>query len=435
MANKGTQALLMSDISVIRSVLDDNVVLYVSTVDVEGANRLDLPVDAVLPPLVDIPYERADRFAKRYGCDRSSLKYRMFAGASLGVMLFQIVSVVFSSFLAKIGLKPFYRAEVLERMRGSDLVVSCSDENFKESSPLFPSSAYWIVAWWSMLIPRTVTVLAARYLGRPVVVFPNSIGPFRTWLGRFVSRLALNRCERVLVRESISFDLAKSLGVTVPRVLTSDTALLFKSECASALDDFAGPAVAVCAGVYSKALSEDGIRAYVEAHACALDGFVERNDVNVVFLPHYVSGFRYDDLEVSRLVLGKMRNKAGAKIINVKTACEFKALIDRVDLVVSSKMHPAVLAASSYVPTLYVAYDSKQVGFFMSLGMNDCIVSINELSSEKLLSKLEYVWNRRQTLRTLLESRVPVLQNQTMDAIASTLATFAGEKLGRRKVD
>jgi polysaccharide pyruvyl transferase WcaK-like protein len=169
----------------------------------------------------------------------------------------------------------------------------------------------------------------------------------------------------------------------------------------------------------------------VEAHARALDDFIEEFDVGVVFIPHYVSGFRYDDLEISRLILDKMKNKGKAKIIDVKAACEFKALIDRADLVLSSKMHPAVLAASSYVPMLYVAYDSKQIGFFMSLGMSDCIVSISELSSEKLLLKLENVWNRRSAIRALLRLRVPVLQDQTRKSIASVLKLFADKHHGQ----
>lgn len=38
----------------------------------------------------------------------------------------------FSSSLVQYGVKKSYRSAVFSRMRESDLVISCSDENFKE---------------------------------------------------------------------------------------------------------------------------------------------------------------------------------------------------------------------------------------------------------------------------------------------------------------
>jgi len=424
MANKGTQALFMSDVSTIRSIVKSGVAICVSTVDVEGVKRLGLSLDAVLPPFVDIPYEKADSYAKRLGIGRDSFKYKLRALASLVFVLGQAMSIVFSACLVKLGLGALYRAETLKHMKESDLVVSCSDENFKEGSSLLPVSPRWIMTWWSMLVPRTMAVLVARFLGKPVVMFPNSIGPFRTRIGRFLSRLALNRCDCILVREPVSFKIADSLKVRSPKILTSDIALLFSADHEPPVEDFSKPALGVCPGVYSNTLSEAGIRGYVQAHARALDKAIEEYGFHVVFLPHYVTGFRHDDLEISKLIVSQMRNAGQARIVNVKTAGQFKALIDNVDLLVSSKMHPAVLAASAYVPTVYVAYDHKQVGFFSSLGVDDGIVPISEVSCEKLSGKIGYVWRRKDAVQSLLKVRVPVLQESTRRSIARVLSAY-----------
>lgn len=424
MANKGTQALFMSDVSTIRSIVKNGVAICVSTVDVEGVKRLGLSLDAVLPPFVDIPYEKADSYAKRLGIGRDSFKYKLRALASLVFVLGQAMSIVFSACLVKLGLGALYRADTLKHMKESDLVVSCSDENFKEGSSLLPVSPRWIMTWWSMLVPRTMAVLVARFLGKHVVMFPNSIGPFRTRIGRFLSRLALNRCDCILVREPVSFKIADSLKVRSPKILTSDIALLFSADHEPPVEDFSKPALGVCPGVYSNTLSEAGIRGYVQAHARALDKAIEEYGFHVVFLPHYVTGFRHDDLEISKLIMDEMKNGGRARIVNVKTAGQFKALIDKVDMLVSSKMHPAVLAASAYVPTVYVAYDHKQVGFFSSLGVDDGIVPISEVSCEKLSGKIGYVWRRKDAVQSLLKVRVPVLQESTRRSIARVLSAY-----------
>jgi polysaccharide pyruvyl transferase WcaK-like protein len=180
----------------------------------------------------------------------------------------------------------------------------------------------------------------------------------------------------------------------------------------------------VSPGIYAHSLSEKEIHNYILAHAKALDKAVKEHGISVVFLPHYVSGFHYDDLELCKLILGKMENGDKAKIAEAKSVEEFKSLISRVDMVVSSKMHPAVLAASAYVPFVFIVYDHKQTGFASSLGLGDCVLSIQEVSCERLFSKIDYVWNRRDDVRALLRNRVPELQRHVKETIASVMAPF-----------
>ena len=424
MANKGTQALLMSDIFVIKDIVKGDVAFSVSTTDVEGVNRLNLSLAAVLPPMIDIPYEKADYCAKKFGFTRESFRYKGFTIASLIFMPIQIILCIISVILVKVGLKAFYRSELLERVKGCRVVISYSDENFKESASLLPLKIYWLITWWSMLISRTGDILIAKFLGKPVVMFPNSVGPFRTWVGRFLSKLALNRCDRILVREPISYDTVKSLGITVPKILTTDTTLLFNSKSDASLKNYDNPVVGVSSGMYSRSLSKQEFNRYVLAHAKALDRAIEKHGFSVVFMPHYVSGFRCDDLEICQLVLRKMKNADKAKIVNTSNVEEFKELINRMDMVISSKMHPSVFAVSAYVPTLNVAYDYKQTGLFMSLGISDCVISIREVSCEKLLSKIDYVWNKKDEIRALLRARVPAAQKQLKQAIELALDPY-----------
>jgi len=424
MANKGTQALLISDISVIKDTVKGDVAFSVSTTDVEGVRRLNLPLAAVLPYTIDIPYEKADHYAKKFGFTRESLLYKTFAIAGLISMPIQIILSIISVMLVNVGLKAFYRADVLERVKGCRLVISYSDDNFKESASLLPLNIYWLITWWSMLISRAWEILIAKFLGKPVIMFPNSVGPFRTWIGRFLSKLALNLCDRILVRDPISYDVIKSLGVRAPKILTTDTTLLFNSKSDTALKDPDNPVVGVSPGIYSHSLSKQEVNRYVLAHAKALDRAIEKHGFSVVFMPHYVSGFKCDDLGICKSVLNKMKNADKAMIVNASSVEEFKELISRMDMVVSSKMHPSVFAASAYVPTLNVAYDHKQYGFFVSLGMSDCVISIREASYEKLLSKIDYVWNNRHSIKALLKIRVRVLQKHLKESIALAMSPF-----------
>jgi len=435
MANKGTRALLTSDLSVIREIGKGDVDVSVSTTDIEGVRRLGLPLSSVLPTTLDVPYEKADTCAKKYGFARTSLSYKIFALASLLWMFGQILASALSLGLVKSGLKPVYRGRILARVKDCDIIVSCSDENFKESASMLPLNIYWILTWWSLLISRTWEILVAKSLRKPVVMFPNSVGPFRTQIGRILSKIALNNCDFVLVREPISYEVVKSLRVKSPATLTYDTTLLLNSQLGSSPNNESKGTVGVSAGVYSHSLSEKRIHEYISAYAAALDKAIEKHGFSVVFLPHYVRGFRYDDLEVCRLILSNMKRADQASIVNARTVEEFRSLISQMSMVISSKMHPSVLAASAFVPSICVAYDHKQTGFFMTLGMNNCVIPFNEFSSERLLEKIDYAWSKRDDLRRSLLSRVPELQKDIKESIEKAMIPFIHLKNANQKLN
>ena len=425
MSNKGTRALFICDIHVIRDVLGDPYI-SVSTTDVEGVNDLGLHLDAVLPPLVDISYERADKLARAFHFGRNSLRYKILSLVMLVCMLFQIVLSAGSVFVVMLGLRSPYRGEVLDHLSNCNLVVSHSDESFKETASQLPLNPFWAVTWWLMLLSRTHEMLVAKSFRRPIVLFPNSIGPFRTSIGRLLARLSLDSCSCILIRDSISYEIVRKLNVKahVVRVLTYDTALLFRTDYRKDNLPFSQPVLGVCPGFYSLSLSKLDAEKYVAAHAGALDELVERYGLSVVFLPHYVSGFENDDLEISRSIMSKMKRKDRLELIVAETVEEFKFSLEQMDMIVSSKMHPAVLGVSGFVPVLCIAYDHKQTSFFERLGMKDCLVDIRQVSQKSLASKMDYVWNQRGRLEEDLRRKIPVWQRHVRETIGNAIATY-----------
>ena len=423
MNNKGTQALFKSDVQVVSDLLKD-VVISVSTTDIEGVKRLGLPLKAILPPMVDIPYERADALAKRRMTERRSLRYRGSTLAMLIYMLIQIPLTLISVILAKIGLKALYRSEVVNYVKNCDLVISHSDESFKEAASLLPLNLTWIVTWWSMLLSRTWEILVARSVGKPVVLFPNSVGPFRTFVGRLLGRLSLGQCSLLVIRDPVSYEIVRRLGITSSKTLTYDTALLFKTTKGKDTCRFRKPVVGVSPGMYSNSLGPRELDDYILAHSRALDKCIEEHGVSVVFLPHYISGFPLDDLEICRMILERMVHKDRAEIVETESVDEFKCLLDQMDMIVSSKMHPAVLGVSGFVPVLCIAYDHKQTGFFSRLKMEQCTIEIGSLSYTSLHEKMNYVWNNRNELSTLLRKTVPFWQSNVANVIKKAICLY-----------
>ena len=429
MNNKGTQALLISDVSLLKKFYGDSSI-SVSTTDVEGVKSLRLSLEVIVPTIADIPFKKADALGRRFGIGRDRLGYKLLIIAGLMFMFIQVMLSLISASLIKLGLKPIYRSEVLKRIKECDLAISCSDENFKESASLLPKSFYWIATWWSILFERTLEILIAKFFGKPVIMFPNSIGPFKTRVGLTLSRLALNRCDCLLLRDIYSYRIAESLGIKSTKILTADTALLLKEKALTPSRGDANTLIGVSPGVYSQSFPKEYVDKYVMEHAAALDMITEKYGSNIIFLPHYISGFKFDDLEISRLIWRSMKNKRNAVMIQANNVSEFKLLLGKLDMLVSSKMHPAVLGASSFVPTLCIAYDHKQWGLYDHLDMREMVINIQEISKEALYSKMSSILENREEIKKLLQKRVPILQRRTEDSIKKVLAHFTSPKKG-----
>jgi polysaccharide pyruvyl transferase WcaK-like protein len=429
MSNKGTQALLKSDDSLIREIIDGPVSLSVSTTDGAGVKLLNLPEGTrILPTLIDVPYVKADSFAKEMGFSRKSILYKVFSIFSLFLMFVETTLLIFSAVLVKLGLPTFYRRAVLEAMARSDVVVSCSDENFKETASLLPLNMYWAATWWTMLFERMMEVSMARFLKKPIVMFPNSVGPFRTRVGNFLSRVALNNFDSMIIRDSVSYETVEELGILPRKTLTSDTALLFSPEQSTPTKTFASPSLGVCIGVYSQSLSKSDFQNFMDEIAKALDKVVELYGFNVYFFPHYISGFEFDDLDVSKIVFSRMKHSDKAAIFKIDSLDEFKLSLEKMDLLLSSKMHPMVLGMSGYVPTVCIAYDHKQTGFLKDLELEECLVHLSEVKSETIVSKIKYASDHREEIINRLKLQIPVRQEGVKDAIRNALLPFVRVK-------
>ena len=422
MSNKGTQALLKSDDIALRDIIDGEVSLSVSTTDIDGVKHLKLPESTViLPTLIDLPYIVADNFAKRLGVSRKSIQYKILSLYALFLMFVETALLVPSVLLVRLGLPSLYKKNVLNKMAHSDVVVSCSDENFKETASMLPLNIYWAITWWTMLFERMIEVTVAKYLRKPLVMFPNSVGPFRTRLGLLMSKLALNNFDAIIVRDSVSFNSMKKLGVVPGMTLTSDAALLFSADSRVSVRKFSSPSVGVSIGVYSQSLSDEDFEKFLSENAKALDRIVDLYDFDVCFFPHFLTGFENDDFEVSKLVKGKMKNGDRARVFRIDSLDEFKLCLEQMELLISSKMHPMVLATSGYVPTVCIAYDHKQTGFLRDLGLTEYLIDLKDVDSETIVSKVGKVVENRKDIVALLKEKIPVLQEEVKSAMRKVL--------------
>lgn len=321
-------------------------------------------------------------------------------------------------------------APLSEELAACDLVLSIGGDNYSLDYGL--ASLFFFVG----------LAEAAMRIGRPVVLWGASVGPFREISGverqmaRHLSRLAL-----ITVRETQSQRYLAELGVSKNVRLTSDSAFAMVPE-ALALDEF-WPRESR-QGVLGLNLSPliDTVRTKRGATISLLDEaaeFIRRVAAagwSVVLIPHVIplDGVAANNDEV---YLRRICDVVRSDVPNVSvvpghlSAPQLKYVIGRCRFFIGARTHATIAALSMGVPTVSIAYSVKAQGINLDLfGHADYVLEAGALGVDSLMRCVSLLVEREAEIRACLRERTPIWVER-MNAAAATLPDLCSTALRR----
>ena len=106
-------------------------------------------------------------------------------------------------------------AETLDEYVNADVIISCGGE------VLFGKPNYFLLNLYEIFL--------GKLLLKPVIIYSQSIGPFRKKMHKSIIKFFLNRADIITVRERISLKYLREIGVNKPPIfLTADSAFLLR---------------------------------------------------------------------------------------------------------------------------------------------------------------------------------------------------------------
>jgi polysaccharide pyruvyl transferase WcaK-like protein len=267
--------------------------------------------------------------------------------------------------------------------------------------------------------------------GKPVIVCPSSIGPFKNGLLKQFASFVLSKMHLIIVRDETSRDYLHNMGLSSAKVqFTADLAFLLEpittKEAKALLETEeieidkgnklligVAPSQEIYRYFSSKTKDKyiDKYRKYVKLMAEISDFIIERFDATVIFIPHFdTPEFSKNDRIVCRKIYQEVKNKHRAKLIQGNyRADEIKGIIKLCDMFIGCRMHSAIASMSSGVPTLVLAYGHKFHGILgKMMGQEACIVNADS-DFESVLSllkqKVEYIWENKNSIKDELQER------------------------------
>jgi len=201
----------------------------------------------------------------------------------------------------------------------------------------------------------------ASRLGVPIVLGPQTIGPFDTALGRALGRDSLKRMSLTVPRDSESFSYASRLGLR-PEILSTDTVFALPQPPPTAKRDIL---VNVSGLLFNG--SDHVNPARYRAEVLSLVRGLLASGRRVSLLAHVLANPTPDDDEpavhaVARQLGGEL------EVVVPKDLEEARSVIASSRLVIGSRMHACLNALSTGVPAISWAYSRKFAPLMNDLG-------------------------------------------------------------------
>jgi colanic acid/amylovoran biosynthesis protein len=309
-------------------------------------------------------------------------------------------------------LTPKYLKQIIQAYIEADLVI-CKPGGFLYSSGL---GVNLLVAIYSIVL--------ALMAGKPVYLFPQSIGPLLYPWEKLLLRWMLNRVRIVMIREPISYQMIQKWGLRNPRCyLIPDVAFALPSAGREVSEAWLhqhginpqagypllGMTVFNWSAHNSRFVSQD---AYEEACAAAVHYFVEHERGRVIFFPQTWGPLvGQDDRIIARRIAKKLPNLAGSVIVVEETLSAelLKALYSWMDVFVGTRMHSNIFALSEGVPVIAIGYQHKTEGIAQMVGVDEWVINLQDLQADELVEKIKKLYEEREEWRVRIKEVIPNL--------------------------
>jgi polysaccharide pyruvyl transferase CsaB len=247
----------------------------------------------------------------------------------------------------------------------------------------------------------TAMALLARLNARYLIFYCVGIGPIRGFIGKKLCKFAVNSADIICVRDAGSKDLLKSLGVHRPVHLSADPVFLLEPLRNENVEKVIkshhlgknGPTVGV--NVQDLLFWKSESRKIL---ADTLDTLIKEKGATIVFLPFgaYKDGwFNREkssavDMAASKNLAALMRGKYSI-IADELTPQELLAVIEKLDLVISMRLHGLIMGLNASVPVIALTYEeeSKIRNLMERLNQEKNLFNVNALLYRELLNRIE----------------------------------------------
>jgi len=253
------------------------------------------------------------------------------------------------------------------------------------------------------LAMQVIANILARLYRKPLVVSPQTIGPFKSFLGKQLGKIGLSVATRIYARDNLSMQYLLQAKFQNKSEEVIDVAFALPFERPSRDSNTSMRiGINVSGLLYNKGYSGRNEFELTVDYPALIEEvcryFLVQPDIEVYLVHHVFADIPQvhpeNDLHVNMQLQKRYPKLRIAPIF--RTPSEAKSFISGMDFFTGARMHACIAAFSSGVPVLPMAYSRKFNGLFGSLNyphILDCLTLDTSSAMQKLIQAFE---NREQ---------------------------------------
>lgn len=291
----------------------------------------------------------------------------------------------------------------------------------------------------------------ALQVGTPLILLPQTYGPFLHAHSRRVAAGIVTRAAMAWARDLPSFQALRELlgkrfdpkihkaGIDVAFQLPADHP---RSALPATIEHWLRDRPRPVIGVnISGLIFHDPVAAAKQYHLLAdyrqvvltfLRLLLQKTDFKIVLIPHVLTppGHHESDSQANVLVQSELALESQQRLAVLPpmyNPCETKWIISHLDWFCGTRMHANIAALSSGVPAAAIAYSPKAAGIFEACDQLDYVADPRSLSTPAMLERLFHSFTQRAIAKARLAAALPAIRtlaSTQFDQILSFAATL-----------
>ncbi|TXD35001.1 polysaccharide pyruvyl transferase [Lujinxingia vulgaris] len=259
--------------------------------------------------------------------------------------------------------------------------------------------------------PRLFDYRIALALGRPLVFYTQSLGPFREPQNQQRVRDIFNQASLVLLRDARSKHHLLEIGVSPDNLHVCADAVFAldvgpkpatparegADTISDTTDNTRRPKVAVSVRHWShfeNLSTDEGMKRYCDAIAAGVTHLVEHHQADVTFIStcQGIPEYWTHDSKTAHAIVDTLPD-AVRKHVNVDDAFhppqDLVKTLAAFDAVIATRMHMAILALIAGTAVLPVSYEFKTTELFERMGAGQWVEDINTIDADAFVQKID----------------------------------------------
>ncbi len=274
----------------------------------------------------------------------------------------------------------------------------------------------------NLFLHAAIPILIAKRLNKPVFLSALTIELPKRKLDRWLTRFILKQVDLISLREMLSIETLKKLGVQTKRVVTADWAFLLEntsSESASTLLKNLGvpdnDSLLIGMNLRDQGSGDsDGQNRVGSAYGATLikgiKEILEQTKAVIVIVSMNVPS----DFKFANLIYNQLPSPLKTRVFVAEDSYspeQIKEIISNMDIFIGTRLHPTIFALSSQVPSMAIHHLIKVKGLMKLFELERYFLEVDNIAAEKLNNKVQELIVQKENISQKIARKLPGIEN------------------------